>query len=463
VFFVADTLTGFGPFVAVYLTSQRWTQLDIGLVLTVAGLVSLVGQVPGGALVDAARSERLLAGIAIAVIGASALALGIWPSYPMVQLAVALQAAAACALGPAIAAIGLGLVGHDAIGERLGRNARFASLGSGLGAALMGASGYLFSDRAVFFVTAALTIPALLALRVIEEREIDPERAHGGIDGDSAKVARVASLPALLHRRALLIFAGCVLLFQLANAAMLPLMGGVLTMRSSQWATVLIAACMIVPQLVVAAVSPWIGRSAQRIGRRPLLLLGFAAVAIRGIFFAAVTNPFLLVAVQVFDGIAAAVFTVVAPFIIADITRGTGRFNLSLGLIGTATGIGASLSTTLGGYMSDHLGSPSAFLALAAVGAAGAALAWMLMPETRPAASARQLPPDRAASERREIFEQRNDTYQYDNDPRDLLRPAVDRQHVDEIENENDHQEGDEHADDDAHDDLLPRKRLRRK
>ena len=108
---MATMLTGFGPFVAVYLTSQHWTQLDIGVVLTVAGLVSLVAQVPGGALVDAARSERLVAGLAIAAIGLSALALGLWPTYPAVQAVAVAQAAAASVIGPATAAISLGLVG----------------------------------------------------------------------------------------------------------------------------------------------------------------------------------------------------------------------------------------------------------------------------------------------------------------------------------------------------------------
>src|SRR2546426_7865778 len=74
VFFVADVQTGFGPFVAVYLTSQKWTQVDIGVILSVAGLVALAGQMPGGALVDVARSERLVAGVAIAAIALSALA-----------------------------------------------------------------------------------------------------------------------------------------------------------------------------------------------------------------------------------------------------------------------------------------------------------------------------------------------------------------------------------------------------
>jgi predicted MFS family arabinose efflux permease len=389
VFFVADVLTAFGPFVAVYLTSQHWTQLDIGLVLTIAGLVALAGQMPGGALVDAARSERRLAALAVAAIGASALVLAIWPIFPVVLSAVALHAAAVSVLGPAIAAISLGLVGHAGIGERLGRNARFASLGTGLAAVAMGASGYFFSNQAAFFVTAAAIIPALISLALIRESEIDPERAHGGNNngnvaaGEPHTPHRVESLGRLLRRRALLIVAGYVTLFQLANAAMLPLLGVVVTMRSSEWATVLVAASIVVPQLVVAALAPLIGQSAQRHGRRPLLLLGFAAVAIRGLLFAVVSDPYLLVAAQVFDGIAASVLSVMVPFVVADIARGTGRFNLSLGIVGTGTGIGASLSTTLAGYVSDHFGSAAAFLGLAGIAAVGLALVWALMPETR--------------------------------------------------------------------------------
>src|SRR5215471_3011145 len=165
VFFVADVQAGFGPFVAVYLTTQKWTQFDIGLVMTVAGLIALIGQVPGGALVDAARSEKAVAGAAVAVIGVAALIYAIVPIFPAVLAAACLQAAASCVLGPAIAAISLGLVGHAAIGERFGRNARFASIGAGLSAGVMGAFGYFFTAQSVFFVTAALMLPALLVLR----------------------------------------------------------------------------------------------------------------------------------------------------------------------------------------------------------------------------------------------------------------------------------------------------------
>src|SRR5580700_4771580 len=331
IFFVADVQTGFGPFVSVYLTSQKWTQVDIGLVLSAGGLVALVGQIPGGALVDFARSERLVAGLAVAAISISALAYAAWPIQPVVLAAAILHAGASCVLGPAIAAISLGLVGHGAVGERLGRNARFASIGNGLAAAAMGACGYFLSARAVFFVTALLLAPALIALRSMSANEIDPERAHGAVLRQRTG-SLATELLGLARKRPLLILAGCVMLFHLANAAMLPLMGSVLTMRSSQWATVLIAACIVVPQLVVAALSPWVGRQAEQWGRRPLLLIGFAALPIRGILFATVSNPWLLVVVQLLDGVTACVFAVMVPLVIADLTRGTGHFNLGLGI-----------------------------------------------------------------------------------------------------------------------------------
>jgi MFS family permease len=382
IFFLADVQTGFGPFVAVYLTTQKWTQVEIGLVLSIGGIVALIGQMPGGAVVDAARSERRVAGLAVAAIGVSALGYAAWPIFPVVMVAATLHAAASCVLGPAIAAISLGLVGPFALGERFGRNARYASLGNGFAAALMGTCGYLISSRSVFLVTFVLAIPTLLALARIRELEIDAARAHGAVAREVPD-AGATSVLNLMRQRPLLIFAASVLLLQLANAAMLPLMAGVVTTRSSQWAPVLIAACIIVPQAIVALASPSVGRKAQLWGRRPLLLLGFAALAIRGVLFATVTDPYLLVAVQVFDGVTAAVFSVMIPLIVADVAFGSGHFNLAQGIIGTATGIGASLSTVLAGYAADRFGSSVAFMGLAAVAATGLAMIWTVMPETR--------------------------------------------------------------------------------
>ena len=381
IFFLADVQTGFGPFIAVYLTTQKWTQVEIGFVLSIGGIVGLLGQMPGGAIVDAARSTRLVAGAAVLTICFCALGYAAFPVFPIVVTAATLHAMASCVLGPAIAAVSLGLVGPLRIGERLGRNARFASLGTGVAAAVMGTCGYYLSSRSVFVVTFLLALPTLYALSRIRGRDIDAARAHGA----ALKTADYSPVRFrdLIRQRPLLIFAGAVLLLQLANAAMLPLMAGVVTTRSADWAPVLIAFCIVVPQAIVALTSPTVGRKAQQWGRRPFLMLGFAALTIRGVLFATVTDPYLLVAVQLFDGVTAAVFSVMIPLIVADLAFGSGRYSLALGIIGTASGIGASVSTILAGFVADRFGAPTAFVGLACVAALGLAMIATIMPETR--------------------------------------------------------------------------------
>jgi len=150
----------------------------------------------------------------------------------------------------------------------------------------------------------------------------------------------------------------------------------------------LIAACIVAPQIIVALFSPWVGRQAGVWGRRPLLLVAFGALPIRGLLFTVVADPYFLVAAQLLDGISGAVLAVIVTLMIADLTRDTGHFNLGQGLVGTFIGIGASLSATLAGYISDHFGSPSAFAGLAAIALLGLIVAWFLMPETRDAPEA---------------------------------------------------------------------------
>lgn len=385
VFFVADVQTGFGPFVAVYLTASKWTQTDIGLVLTVGGLVSLVAQIPAGALVDAVRSTRAAAAVALVGIGISALALAVWPVVPVVMASRVLQAAASCVLGVSMASLSLALVGRAGLGSRLGRNAAFASAGTGLAAAGMGACGYYLSNRAVFFVAAALVVPALVALLRI--REVDLRRPAPAQPGAPAGGSLVSGLAGLARNRALLVFAACVVLFQMANASMLPLAASMLTLRSSHAASAMVAAAIVVPQAIVTVLSPLVGWKAQAWGRKPLLLIGFAALPLRGLLFASTTDPTLLVAVQALDGISAAVLGVLVPLTIADVAGRSGRFNLAQGAIGCAVGIGASISTTAVGLLADTLGSHTAFLAMAGVAALAVVLTALAMPETRPAAA----------------------------------------------------------------------------
>jgi len=383
--FVANIQTGFGPFVAVYLTTQGWTETAIGFALSLGTLTAMASQLPAGALVDAARSKARVGFFSIAAFCLSALLFAIWPVPLSVYLAEILHGFSSSTLGPVIAAISLAIAGPGALGLRLGRNARFASIGNGVGAALMGACGYYLPEAFVFYLTALLTLPALAVLRPLS-----------GI-GDSAHVRRAkASAPAkplsskakdlakLFTDRRLVIFALSAALFTFANAAMLPLAGSTLTKRAGGEAALFIAACIVLPQIVVALLSPSVGVLAERRGRRLVLLLGFCTLPLRGMFFAVTTDPTTLVLVQVLDGIAGACLGVLLPLITADIAGRSGHFNLALGFVGFAIGIGATASTGVAGWIADRAGEPFAFSALAFAGVAAVFFVWAAMPETRP-------------------------------------------------------------------------------
>jgi MFS family permease len=379
-FFMANVQTGFGPFISVYLTGQKWTQVEIGFALSVGTVVMMVSQVPAGALVDAVRDKRLAAGASLLGVALSALLLALSPTRLSVLLSQVVHAFFSCALAPSIAAISLALIGLAGVGERLGRNARFASIGNGIAAALMGAVGYYVSERAVFLLTAGLIAPALIALGMISRTDLTLPPLHTRPEGKAPRNERIWQL---LSDRRLLAFSGCAILFHLSNAAMLPLIAGEMTEHPGSAASIIIAASIVVPQLVVAAVSPWVGRLADRIGRKPVLLFGFAALPLRGLLFAAISSPYPLLVVQALDGISGAVFGVMVPLIAADLTRGTNRFNLCQGLIGLAVGLGATFSTTVAGAIADATGPSVAFLALAASGLAATLLVAFGMPETR--------------------------------------------------------------------------------
>lgn len=376
-FFLADVQTGFGPFVAVYLTSHKWTQVEIGFALTLGTMTSLIGQLPAGALVDSMRNKRVAATGALCGIMIAALLLALQPYELPVMMATMLHGFSSCIITPAIAAISLHLAGHAALGERLGRNARFASIGNGLAAAAMGATGAYFSSRFVFYMTAALCVPALVSLWAI---------GHGthARRQTTIRVFDVPGLKRLLADRRLLVFGVCVMLFHLSNAAMLPLAGAAVTMRAGHFANLIIAACIMVPQAIVALTSPWVGHVAATRGRKLLLVLGWGMLPVRGILLAVLPGAWPLVAVQAISGVSAAVFGVLLPLLAADITIGTSHFNLCIAILGLGMYIGAAASTTMSGGIADSAGMPVAFLVLAAIGAIGTAVVWFGMPETRP-------------------------------------------------------------------------------
>jgi MFS family permease len=378
--FVANIQTGFGPFIAVYLISQRWTQTSIGLALSIGTVAAMASQVPAGAVVDAIPNKTRVAAFSVLAFTACALMFAIYPIPLFVYLAEILHGVSSCTLGPATAAMSLVIAGRFGMGLRLGRNARYAAIGNGVGALLMGACGQYISERAVFYLTAAFTLPALVALLPLRRVAIagrDLQPASRPPSQGRAQFLRV------LADRRLLIFCACAMLFTFANAPMLMLISGTMSTKVGN-PSLLIAACIVVPQIIVALASPSVGRLAEQRGRRIVLMIGFCMLPLRGLLFATSANPTLVVAVQALDGIGGACFGIMVPLIVSDVAGRSGHFNLSLGFVGFAIGIGATLSTPAAGWLADHFGMRPAFFFLSAIGIAAVLLVSLAMPETRP-------------------------------------------------------------------------------
>ncbi|HJT06668.1 MAG TPA: MFS transporter [Stellaceae bacterium] len=381
-FFIADVQTGFGPFTAVYLAAQGWSQGDIGLLLTIGGIAGIASQIPGGALVDAVRTKRLIIAVALGVIALGALTFAFFTNTALLFIAETLHGSTSGLIKPALAAIGLGLVGHRAFSGRLGRNHRYDAFGNAATAALMGLIGYLASKQAVFLIAAALCVPAAYALTMIRGDDIDYARARSS--RDRQKPRDVAQLRELMKNRHLVVFVVSLVLFQFANASVMPLASERLAQQQQHESELVTAALVVVPQMVTALIAAWVARRAEDWGRKPLLLAGFAALPLRAVLFALAPGPWYLVAIQVLSGLTAAVIGIMVPLVIADVTRGTGRYNLAQGVAGTAAGIGAALSTVIAGYVAQSFGYAIGFGGLAAIGAAGLSTLYWLLPETRP-------------------------------------------------------------------------------
>jgi len=328
----------------VYLTAQAWTQADIGQALSVGTIAAMLSQVPAGAVVDRMRSKRLAVAAGGAAVAASALLFAATPARLPVMVAEVLHGFASCMIGPGIAAMSLQLAGRAGLGTRLGRNSRFASIGSAVAALALGGIGTWVSSRSVFWATAALMAVGLLTLVALPSgAPAEPKLPKQG-------------RPQALLSRPLLVFAACVALFHLSNAAMLPLVAGEVTRSAGSRANLVIAACIVAPQAVVALVSPWVGRSADGWGRRPVLLLGFAALPLRGVLLTLGTDPAWVVGVQALDGVSGAVFGVMLPLVASDLSRGTGRFSACMGLLGLAVGGAGGAGLGWGGGHGNRFG-----------------------------------------------------------------------------------------------------------
>jgi predicted MFS family arabinose efflux permease len=385
-FLMADVHTGVGPFVAIYLAaSLHWDPKDIGVALSAAGIAGLVAQTPVGAFVDVLRYKREALAVGTALLGIGALAIVFFHSFAEILAAQITMGVVGTFFPPAMAGMTLGIVGRRGLDLRIGRNETFNHAGNVFAAVAAGLLGYWIARRYIFYSTAVFCAVTIVAIFFIRRKDIDFQRSRGYESGEGAKKTdrAVSSFLEVLTNRSLLIFTISVVLFHFANAAMLPLIGEKLSRGRPRGSSLYMAVCIVGAQTVMIPVAFAAGRFAHSWGRKAVFLVGFAALPIRGALYTLTDNPYFLVGVQLMDGIGAAIFGVVSVLVIADLTRGTGRFNFTQGVVATATGLGASLSNGITGFIVQRAGFNSAFLFLAAVATFALGIFWIFMPETK--------------------------------------------------------------------------------
>jgi MFS family permease len=381
-FLLADVRGGLGPYVSVFLLTQaHWDQATIGAVLTVSGIIGISMHTPVGALIDATQAKRGLIIAGAFALAACALAIAFAPTLPIVLAADIVMAVVGAIFAPTVSAITLGLVGREQLPARLARNVAFDRLGNLFIAAAAAAAGTAFSLRAVFYLVPFFAVLTTLAVLAIPARAIDHDRARGLDHDETLRKEHPSGWSILLTCKPLLILAAALALFHFANAPMLPLASQKLALAHPGREAALTSAAIVVAQFVMIPMALLAAR-ANIVGSKPFLLIALAALPLRGALFSVSEAPAWILAVQVLDGVAGGLLEVLVPLMLADIMRGTGRYNVSRGFLGTVQGVGGSLSQAAAGYLVVTAGYDTAFLALAGVALIAFVLVLVAMPET---------------------------------------------------------------------------------
>jgi len=384
-FFLADVRGGLGPYVNVLLvTDAHWSQFAVGSTLMVSGLIGITVHPAVGAFIDRSHRKREAIIFGAFLLSACALAIATRPILPVVLVADVIMAVLGGLFAPSIAAITLGLCGREALAARLGRNAAFDKAGNVFIALVAGVIGVAVSQKAPFYLVPFFALLTTLTALSIKGSAIDHARARG-LEPSASHAEDPAGWRTLLNYRPLIVFAAAAAIFYFADAPMLPLVAQKLALANPGWETGLTSLSIVLAQVVTILMALLVTR-ANAIGRRPLVIAAFVALAIRGALCIRFESAPALLLSQGLEGVTGGLFEALLPLVLADVMEGTGRYSLARGVVGTVQGIGGSCSQAAAGFIVSQAGYPLAFFALALIAAAGLLLVLFLLPETTPAA-----------------------------------------------------------------------------
>ncbi|MEY8014680.1 MFS transporter [Mycobacterium servetii] len=372
-FSMADMEAGMGPFLGVLLAGRGWATGAIGAVITIGAIVGMAAVAPAGALVDATRHKRACVILAGSAAVAAAAVILTAHNFWVIAAAQATMCVSGATIAPALIGITLGVVGQDGFAKQFGRNQAYNHAGNMAGAGIGGLLGLAFGYVGVFGLAAMFAVATIAAVLAIPPGHIEHHIARGEARSDDE--TPVKAMRVLAGSRPLLVLAAALVLFHLANAAMLPLYGlAVVAKQANPFTTV--ASTVVVAQAVMVPAALISTRIAQTRGYWPAILIAFAALPVRGLLAANVITTWGVVPVQILDGIGAGMLSVAVPGLVARILDGTGHINAGQGVIMAAQGLGGALSPLLGGVAAQHLGFPFAFAMLGGL-SVGSVIIWL--------------------------------------------------------------------------------------
>lgn len=383
IFFIADVQSGVGPFLSIYLQAVlHWDAGQIGIALATISVVAIFSQVPSGYIVDIIRSKRLLILLACTFIILGCLLLRTFETVLPIIMAQAFIGLASTLIPPSIAAITMGLFKRARFAQRTSINEFFNHLGNLCTALAMGFVAQWLGHPWILYIVILFSLASILSLVFINPHEIDYQAARELAASPQLQNQPIA-IGELLRNKTLLIFITSVILFHFSNAAQLPLVGQILAIKNPQHDSMFMAMSIIFAQIVMAIIAFSLNFIINRVGRKPIFIVAFLILPLRAMLYTLTTDSYHLLEIQLLDGIGAGIFGVLAVVTISDIAKGTGRFNLSQGLLALAISIGAGMSNIIGGYTAKTLGFNGGFSLLAIIGVIGLLFYAILMPETK--------------------------------------------------------------------------------
>jgi MFS family permease len=377
-FFIADVRDGLGPFLGIFLTQRHWQPDDIGLLMTAGGVAGLLATLPAGFMTDASKNKRLILALLCVLITGTTLLLWLSQANAVVAFSQIVSGICAAFVGPLITGITLGLTGQKGFSAQMGKNEAFNHAGNFITALIAGGIAWYWGIGGIFILMTCTMLLTLIALTGIRRSDIDDDAARGLESGASAQVP---DFSVLAQNKPLLITGLTLLLFHLANAALLPMLSmRIAAAPGSVNPGLYAAATVIISQMVMIPVAIWTAGRIDRVGYWRLIMLALLIMPVRAALAASSAAPLMMVPVQILDGFAAGVLGVVVPSFIVVLLRGNGHVNAGQSMVMLMQGVGAAMSPALTGMIAGHYSFATAFSVLSVIALTGLLIWWRYAP-----------------------------------------------------------------------------------